>query len=186
MKIKEHTKSLIIGAFILLILVAIGFIFSKVLVELWFCAFKFLVKKEMVLLAIIVLELPGMMLGGLVVSTIACAICDKKKEAKKRKASLFKKANLFKSIDERFKEIGFNKIKEDEYGVRYERYVEEYKFTHTIDLLNKASGRHIVQSCDNELSDRKNIGCTCVGLTMYEMKLCIKKMKQMGWKMHKQ
>lgn len=67
MKIKEHTKSLIIGAFILLILVAIGFIFSKVLVELWFCAFKFLVKKKMVNLAIIVLELPGMMFGGLVV-----------------------------------------------------------------------------------------------------------------------
>ena len=85
MKIKEHTKSLIIGAFILLILVAIGFIFSKVLVELWFCAFKFLVKKEMVLLAIIVLELPGMMLGGLVVSTIACVVRDKKKDRKRYK-----------------------------------------------------------------------------------------------------
>ena len=185
-KISEETKTLIMGAVILLILVAVGFVFSKLLVELWFCAFKFLVKKKMVNLAIIVLELPGMMLGGLVVSTIACVVCDKKEGSKKRKLSLFRKVSPFKSIDEKFKEIGFNKIEEDEYGVRYERYVEEYKFTHTIDLLHKASGRHIVQSCDNELSDQKNIGCTCVGLTMYEMKLCIKKMKQMGWKIQKQ
>lgn len=66
-KISEETKTLIMGAVILLILVAVGFVFSKLLVELWFCAFKFLVKKEMVLLAIIVLELPGIMFGGLVV-----------------------------------------------------------------------------------------------------------------------
>jgi len=83
MKIKEHTKSLIIGAFILLILVAAGFIFSKVLVELWFCAFKILVKKEMIILAIIVLQLPGMMFGGLVGSLITCVVCDKKKDGKR-------------------------------------------------------------------------------------------------------
>lgn len=92
---------------------------------------------------------------------------------------------LFKTVDEKFAEIGFKKIKEDEFGARYERDVKEYKFTQTLDLLHKESGRHIVQSCDNELSDQKNIGCTCVGLTMYEMELCIKKMKQMGWKMQK-
>ena len=82
-RFNEQTKTLIIGAVILLILVAVGFIFSKVLVELWFCAFKFLVKKEMVLLAIIVLELPGMMFGGLVGSLITCAVCDKKKDGKR-------------------------------------------------------------------------------------------------------
>ena len=185
-KISEETKSLIIGAFILLILVAIGFVFSKVLVELWFCKFKFLVKKGMIFPAVIVLWLPGIMFGSLAGSLITCAVCDKKEERKKRKLSLFRKVNPFKSIDEKFKEIGFNKIKENEYGVRYDRYVEEYKFTQTLDLLHKSSGRHIVQSYDNELRDQKNIGCTCVGLTMYEMKLCIKKMKQMGWKIQKQ
>ena len=51
-----------------------------------------------------------------------------------------------------------------------------------LDLLHKLSGRHIVQSYDPYLMDEQNIGNTCVGLTMYEMKLCIKKMKQMGWK----
>lgn len=92
---------------------------------------------------------------------------------------------LFKTADKKFEKIGFKKIKEDEYGARYERYIEKYKFTQTVDLLHKASGKHIVQSCDNALSDQKNIGCTCVGLTMYEMKLCIKKMKEMGWKVQK-
>lgn len=31
--------------------------------------------------------------------------------------------------------------------------------------------------------DKKKIGNTCVGLTMYEMELCLKKMKKMGWKL---
>lgn len=93
---------------------------------------------------------------------------------------------LFKSVDTLFEEIGFKKIREDEYIVRYQRYVEKYKFTQTLDLMHKDSGRHIAYSCDENLSDTKGIGNTCVGLTMYEMKLCIKKMKQMGWKITKQ
>ena len=92
---------------------------------------------------------------------------------------------LFKSIDEKFAEIGFKKIRDDEYGTVYERYNEKYKYTQTLALLHKACGKHIVQSYDNELVDQKGIGNTCVGLSAYEMKLCIKKMKQMGWKMIK-
>ena len=92
----------------------------------------------------------------------------------------------FKTIDEKFEEIGFKKIKEDEFGATYERYNDQFKYTHTLDLLHKANGRHIVQSTDNELTDQKGIGNTCVGLTMYEIKLCYKKMKQMGWKMIKE
>ncbi len=89
---------------------------------------------------------------------------------------------LFKSIDEKFSEIGFKKVEESPLFVRYQRYVKEYGFTQTLDLLHKASGRHIVQSYDINLMDEKKIGNTCVGLSIYEMKLCIKKMKQMGWK----
>ena len=92
---------------------------------------------------------------------------------------------LFKSIDEKFAKIGFKKIEEDKYGASYQRYNEEFKYTQSLDLLHKNSGRHIVQSYDKDLFDQKNIGNTCVGLTMYEMKLCIKKMKQMGWKLLK-
>lgn len=87
---------------------------------------------------------------------------------------------LFKSVDEKLKEIGFVKIKEDKYGVRYERKNSKYNFTQSVNILHKASGKHILQSYDNELIDQKKIGNTCVGLTGYEMKLFLKKMKQIG------
>lgn len=89
---------------------------------------------------------------------------------------------LFKTVDEKFAEIGFEKVEENEYGVTYKRKIEEHNFTQTLALLHKSSGRHLIQSYDAELMDEKKIGNTCVGLTMYEAKLCVKKMKQMGWK----
>lgn len=52
-------------------------------------------------------------------------------------------------------------------------------------MLHKHSGKHILQSYDPNLFDNKTIGNTCVGLTMYEIKLCFKKMKEMGWKIIK-
>ena len=92
---------------------------------------------------------------------------------------------LFKTVDERFAEIGFKKIEENEHGVTYQRYLWEGGYTHKLCLMHKESGRHIVQSYDPDLMDGKKIGNTCVGLTMYEIKLCLKKMKQMGWKVIK-
>ena len=85
---------------------------------------------------------------------------------------------LFKTVDEKLADIGFVKIKEDKYGVRYERKNSKYNFTQSVDILHKASGKHILQSYDSELMDEKKIGNTCVGLTGYEMKLFLKKMKQ--------
>lgn len=85
---------------------------------------------------------------------------------------------LFKSVDEKLKEIGFVKIEEDKYGVRYERKNSKYNFTQSVDILHKASGRHILQSYDANLMDEEKVGNTCVGLTGYEMKLFLKKMKQ--------
>ena len=89
---------------------------------------------------------------------------------------------IFKTVDEKFEEIGFTKIKEDKYGATYERLNKKYNYTQVIALLHKRSGFHIVQSYDKDLFDTKIIGNTCVGLTMYETKLCIKKMKEMRWK----
>ena len=91
---------------------------------------------------------------------------------------------LFKTTDEKFKEIGFIKVREDEYGVSYERQNGTF-YLQRLDLLHKASGRHILQSYDPYLIDNKKIGNTCVGLSMYEIKLCFKKMKEMGWKLLK-
>ena len=89
---------------------------------------------------------------------------------------------LFKTVDEKFEEIGFIKIREDKYGAIYERINDKFIYTQSLNLLHKASGLHIIQSYDKNLFDKKCVGNTCVGLTMYETKLCLKKMKQMGWK----
>lgn len=89
---------------------------------------------------------------------------------------------LFKSIDEKLNEIGFTKVADNKYGAEYERYNEAYGYTQCVDLLHKLSGRHIIQSYDKELFDEKKIGNTCVGLTYYEMKLFLKKMRKIGLK----
>ena len=89
---------------------------------------------------------------------------------------------LFKTVDEKFAEIGFAKVEEGEYGVTYERKIDRFHYIQTLRLVHKKSGRHLIQSYDAELMDEKKIGNTNVGLTMYEAKLCVKKMKQMGWK----
>lgn len=88
---------------------------------------------------------------------------------------------MFCNIDKKFEKIGFVKIEEDKYGVRYERKNEKYNYTQVLAILHKASGRHIVQSYDKELMDAKLIGNTCVGLTYQEMKLILKKMKKLGY-----
>lgn len=46
---------------------------------------------------------------------------------------------LFKTVDEKFAKIGFKKIREDQYGASYERYNEQFKYTHSLDLLHKSS-----------------------------------------------
>ena len=87
---------------------------------------------------------------------------------------------LFKTVDEKLADIGFRKIKEDKYGVTYKRKDDEHSFVQTVDILHKASGRHLLQSYDAELTDQKMIGNTCVGLTGYEMKLFLRKMRKIG------
>lgn len=88
---------------------------------------------------------------------------------------------MFKNIDRRFEEIGFVKVSEDKYGATYERKDEEYNYTQVLAILHKASGRHLIQSYDKDLMDSKMIGNVGVGLTYYETKLALKKMKQLGY-----
>ena len=86
---------------------------------------------------------------------------------------------LFKTVDEKLATIGFTKEKEDKYGCVYKRKDKKYNFTQKVVISHKKSGRHILQSYDTDLADNNGIGNTCVGLTGYEMKLFLKKMKQM-------
>lgn len=85
---------------------------------------------------------------------------------------------LFKNVDEKLEEIGFIKVGESRYGVAYTRKNENY--THKVSILRKSSGRHILQSYDADLFDTKGTGNTSVGLTGYEMKLFLRKMRKMG------
>lgn len=81
---------------------------------------------------------------------------------------------LFKSVDEKLYDIGFVKVREDEHGCEYDKN-KQFGYIQKVVIVRKKSGRHILQSYDPEL-----IGNTCVGLTGYEMKLFIKKMKKIG------
>lgn len=89
---------------------------------------------------------------------------------------------LFKSVDEKLADIGFDKISDNEYYVAYKREVPEEGFTQRLDIVRKANGCHIVQSYDADLCDVDNIGNVCVGLTAREMKLAMQKMRQKGWR----
>lgn len=87
---------------------------------------------------------------------------------------------LFKTADKKFEDIGFTKIYDNERSVRYQRYNSKHNYTHVIDIGYKDNGEHIIQSYEERVnSDKFN---NVVGLTMYETKLCIQKMKEKGWK----
>lgn len=87
---------------------------------------------------------------------------------------------LFETVDDKLNNIGFVKVEENKYGVEYERKNDEFNYTQVVSILHKASGRHILQSYDKDLMDEAKIGNVGVGLTGYEMKLFLKKMKQIG------
>ena len=88
---------------------------------------------------------------------------------------------IFKNIDEKFEDLGFKKVKDDQYAVTYERYNGKGKYIQVLDICHKKNGIHIIQSYDKDLYDRKGIGNTGVGLTYYETKLALKKMKKKKW-----
>lgn len=82
-----------------------------------------------------------------------------------------------KRIDKKIENLGFQKEKEDKYGVIYIRKDEKYGFTQCVNILHKQSGEHIIQSYEMEVN---NDGYDdCVGITLKEMKLFLKKAKQL-------
>lgn len=91
---------------------------------------------------------------------------------------------LFKSVDEKLSEIGFVKSGENkQFGATYERVNSEHNYVQCLDLLHKASGRHLIQSYQKDVNlDKFN---NSVGLSIYEAKLAVKKMKQLRYKLIK-
>jgi hypothetical protein len=90
-----------------------------------------------------------------------------------------------KKADKKLRAIGFHLVKDNEYEVVYERENESYyggTYIQVLTICYKESGRHIIQSYDKDLFDNKLIGNTCVGLTYYETKLIMQKMREKKWK----
>ena len=89
---------------------------------------------------------------------------------------------VFKNIDEQLMEIGFIKSeeegeKENEFGICYKRECKELGYTQRLDIIHKASGRHLIQSYQEGVnSDGFN---NVVGLSYKEIKLAMKKYRQL-------
>lgn len=85
-------------------------------------------------------------------------------------------------LDKQFEKIGFTKDEENEYGVHYRRHNEEHDYIQAISIVHKANGNHLIQSYEKEVNtDKFN---NVVGLNYHEMKLLMKKYRQMKRKYH--
>lgn len=87
---------------------------------------------------------------------------------------------IFKSIDRKIADLGFKEIKNDKYGIEYER--NDGLYVHKVVLLHKANAPNILQSYDPARYTSTGIGNINVGLTYEELVLFAKKMKQAGLK----
>ena len=85
--------------------------------------------------------------------------------------------NVFKNIDRKIADLGFKEVRNDKYGIVYERNNGIY--IHNVALLHKNNGQNILQSYDPALYDAKAIGNTSVGLSYRELVLFTKKMKRL-------
>jgi hypothetical protein len=86
-----------------------------------------------------------------------------------------------KLADKAFKLIGFTKTYENKFLIRYER--ETIYYTQVIDINCKAKGLHLIKSYEKDkLIEGHSI---IVGMTGYQMELCLRKMKEIGWKFGK-
>ena len=84
---------------------------------------------------------------------------------------------LFKSVDEKLKELGFVKTEENKYGATYRRDEVGVEYAHRLDILHKQSGKHLIQSYVETVNlDGFN---DVVGLTYKETKLAMKKYRQL-------
>lgn len=85
---------------------------------------------------------------------------------------------LFKTTDEKLLDLGFKKVRQNDFGAGYER-IEPEGYTHVVDLVQKKSGRHLIQSYSAEDCgpNYTNVG---VGLTYREAKLFLRKMREIG------
>lgn len=71
--------------------------------------------------------------------------------------------------DEKFGKLGYEKIEENSYGATYDKYIEEYNYTHEISIRKKANGTHIVSSYSRD----EHVGLMSIGVALSEMQLVL-------------
>lgn len=86
---------------------------------------------------------------------------------------------LFKTADKKLGKLGFEKTHESESYVVYERDCAG-RPNQIVTLDKKSSLRHLIASFKNDVD-----GPISLGITMYESKLFIRKMREKGWEIVK-
>jgi hypothetical protein len=81
----------------------------------------------------------------------------------------------FKSVDERFAELGFFKVHESEYGARYEKRCAKY--VHVIAIVSKRTGKHVIQSYEKAVN--KECFNNAVGMTELEASAALDKLREL-------
>lgn len=80
-------------------------------------------------------------------------------------------------VDKRIEQLGYKKEIDDNFGVEYKK-VEPQHYVHTVCIMHKASGEHILQSYDHGSGDI-GVGMTFIELVLFTLKFWLKKRK---WK----
>ena len=90
---------------------------------------------------------------------------------------------LFRSADKKLAEIGFIRVEDEDSPAfeLYRRINKKHECVQYLEINYSNDGCHSVLSYSRELHDRKYPGKTSVGLTAYEMRLCVRKMQELGW-----
>lgn len=92
---------------------------------------------------------------------------------------------LFKTLDDKFRELGYHKIKDDTFAVAYERcvtgrlYGDNVEYHQTISIRSRGSGEGFI------IESYKSSSKESVPLYAYEIKLLMKKARQKHFKYKK-
>ena len=84
---------------------------------------------------------------------------------------------MFNLVDRKLKKNGWLKKEESEFGALYIRRNEKYNYMQCLSIMHKKNKNHIIQSYQQEVnSDGFN---NCVGLDYNDMKLALRKYRQL-------
>lgn len=84
-----------------------------------------------------------------------------------------------KSVENKIKKLGFKITNKDKLIVQFKRENKQFNYIHGVDIVHKKSGKHIIQSFQNDspISEFDYM----VGLTFEETELFLKYAKKLKW-----